>query len=103
MIDIANTVQRLAKSIENYRVAKNQTQRDAALLFITERAVDLVHRRDALLRKIEEGWSWLEPYDYEDPAVRDQEDRFVAWNAELRQITDVLDAAEAVVSGRDAA
>lgn len=96
-------ITRLQRSIRNLQNATNQAQRDAHLHFFTERAVELVQYRDTLLKRIEDGWEWLESYDYEDPEVRKEEDQFVAWNAELRQITDALDDAERALSGQVAA
>lgn len=96
-------ITRLQRSIRNLRAARNPAQREAHLHFVTERAIELVQYRDALLQRIEAGWSWLEGYEYEDPEVRKEEDQFVAWNAELRQITDALDDAERAISGEVAA
>lgn len=86
-------ISKLAKSVHNVNNAKNPRQRDAARSFMVKRARDLCDRRDDLLVKIEDGWNWLASYQANDPAVAKQEDQFLAWNVELRAITDALDAA----------
>lgn len=96
-------ITRLHRSIRNLRNARNPAQREAHLHFVTERAIELARYRDTLLQRIEDGWAWLNAYEWEDPAVRKEEDQFVAWNAELRQITDALDDAERAISGEVAA
>lgn len=101
---IPDTTQRLIKrlmtSATNVVNARNDDARVAARGFMISRALELCERRDELLRKIEEGWAWLEGFEDGDPEVAAQEDRFSAWNVELRAITDALDDAAETWTGR---
>lgn len=101
---IPDTTQRLIKRLKtsatNVVNARNDDARVAARGFMISRALELCERRDELLQKIEEGWAWLEGFEDGDPEVATQEDRFSAWNVELRAITDALDDAAETWTGR---
>lgn len=95
------TIRKFLTSARNVANAKNEDAKVAARGFMVRRAGELCERRDTLLEKIEIGWDWLEAYEEGDPEAKPYVDKFVAWNEELRAITDALDEAERIWIGRE--
>ena len=96
-VPLDERIDRLRKAAANVANATNPRQRDAAMTFLTRRAVELTRERDRLAAKLDAGWDTLDALKADGekgtPEYEKHHARYLGWIAEYERVCDALDEA----------